>query len=52
MTGGKEAENGGVNVALENTLVITRFIFFYPTGPDFVKVRLISLSLSLSSSCH
>ena len=37
VTGGVQAEQGGVNVAMENSLVVTRFIFFYPTGPEFVR---------------
>jgi hypothetical protein len=24
----------GVNVAMENSLVVTRYLFFYPTGPS------------------
>jgi len=29
--------NEAVNVAIDHSLVVTRFIFFYPTGPQFVN---------------
>jgi hypothetical protein len=31
--GGASGNIGTVNVAMKNELVVTRFLFFYPTGP-------------------
>lgn len=32
VTGG--VQTNGVNVAMNNSLVVSRFLFFYPTGPS------------------
>jgi len=33
ITGGKSVSQNTVNVAMDHSLVVTRFLFFYPTGP-------------------
>jgi hypothetical protein len=33
ITGGSSGDKHTVNVAMDNSLVVTRFLFFFPTGP-------------------
>jgi len=37
ITGGNEVNAGTVNVAMDHSLVVTRFLFFYPTGTAMVN---------------